>query len=78
MEIEANDPLFSVATPTSFEIAPDLPAGLVFNTDTGRISGTPSEESPATDYVITASFPGDQSDSADRATAGCAQTQEEY
>lgn len=40
--------------PASWIISPDLPAGLNFNTDTGVITGTPSDISPATTYTITA------------------------
>lgn len=37
-----------------YTIAPQLPAGLVFNEQTGEISGTPTEVSPLTDYTVTA------------------------
>jgi hypothetical protein len=43
---------------TSFSISPGLPAGLLFNTTTGRISGTPLVATPETEYVITATGPG--------------------
>jgi hypothetical protein len=43
---------------TSYSITPELPAGLMFNTTTGRISGTPMAISSATDYTITATGPG--------------------
>lgn len=39
---------------TSYTISPALPAGLVFNTTTGVISGTPTAPSPATNYTVTA------------------------
>lgn len=39
---------------TSFSIDHPLPPGLIFNTTTGIISGTPTTVSPATDYIITA------------------------
>lgn len=42
-------------TPTAYAISPNLPAGLVFNTATGQISGTPSAVAAATNYVISAS-----------------------
>jgi hypothetical protein len=42
----------------SFSISPGLPAGLQFNTTTGRISGTPLVATPETEYVITATGPG--------------------
>ncbi|PZQ89814.1 MAG: hypothetical protein DI534_08520 [Leifsonia xyli] len=41
--------------PTSFTIAPALPAGLSLNAATGVISGTPSAASAATTYTVTAS-----------------------
>lgn len=42
-------------TPTSYAVSPALPAGLVLDTATGGISGTPTTTSPATAYTITAS-----------------------
>ena len=59
-EIEPNDPVVSGGVPTSFTIEPDLPAGLEFDTTTGRISGTPEGESPESGYLVTAIFPADQ------------------
>lgn len=41
--------------PDSFSISPSLPAGLVINSKTGGISGTPLTSSPNTLYVVTAS-----------------------
>jgi len=38
----------------SFSISPALPAGLVFDAQTGTISGTPTAISPATTYTVTA------------------------
>ncbi|NHM07778.1 hypothetical protein G4D82_11145, partial [Flavobacterium sp. CYK-4] len=43
---------------TAFSINPALPSGLIFNTTTGRISGTPSVISPTTIYTVTASNSG--------------------
>ena len=43
---------------TSYSISPTLPAGLMFNATTGRISGTPTAISAATPYVIAAHGPG--------------------
>lgn len=43
---------------SSYGISPSLPAGLLFNTTTGAISGTPTVLSAATDYVITVTGPG--------------------
>ena len=41
-----------------YSISPSLPAGLNFNTNTGRINGTPSEAIVPTDYTITGSNTG--------------------
>jgi sialate O-acetylesterase len=41
-------------TVNSYKISPALPAGLIFDGTTGIISGTPTDDSPATDYIITA------------------------
>jgi hypothetical protein len=38
----------------TFGITPELPAGLVFHTQTGRITGTPTENSSSTEYTVTA------------------------
>ena len=38
----------------SYSITPTLPAGLVFNTTSGAITGTPTTSSAARDYTITA------------------------
>lgn len=40
---------------TSYGIAPSLPTGLNFNTSTGAITGTPTANSPSTNYTVTAS-----------------------
>lgn len=45
-----------------YSISPALPDGLVLNTKTGVISGTPTSESPSTDYIITASNASGSSD----------------
>lgn len=55
---DANEPTVSNGTATSFSISPALPAGLAFDTTTGIISGTPTAESPVTDYTVTANFAG--------------------
>ncbi|MCB1144999.1 MAG: putative Ig domain-containing protein [Leptospiraceae bacterium] len=44
--------------PTSYSIAPSLPAGLSLNTTTGVLSGTPSVTSTATNYTVTATNTG--------------------
>jgi len=61
--ITANTPTMANGTPTGFSIAPALPAGLSFNTNTGGISGTPTTTTAAADYTITASFGGGITDS---------------
>ena len=52
--IEALSPTNNGGAATSFSISPALPTGLSLNTSTGVISGTPSVESSATSYTITA------------------------
>ena len=52
------DPALQGATPASFSIAPALPQGLTFSTSSGRIAGTPTVLSAATDYTVTASYSG--------------------
>ena len=47
-----------VANVDSYSISPSLPNGLIFNTTTGIISGTPTELSQATDYEVTATNSG--------------------
>jgi gliding motility-associated-like protein len=41
-----------------YAISPALPAGLIFNKNTGTISGTPTAASPATNYTVIAANPG--------------------
>lgn len=43
------------ASPIVFSVSPALPAGLILNTSTGTISGTPTVATPQTNYVVTAS-----------------------
>ncbi len=61
-EIEPNDPIVIVEKPDSFRIEPGLPSGLAFDTKTGQITGLSEKEYPATDYVVTANFPGGATD----------------
>jgi Putative Ig domain/Secretion system C-terminal sorting domain len=51
-------PTITVGTPSSYSISIPLPVGLLFNTVTGVISGTPAAVSLATTYTITASNAG--------------------
>ena len=55
-EINLNEPILTGGDPTAFAITPPLPTGLLFNTTTGAISGTPSEVTPATTYTVTATY----------------------
>ncbi|WGK94385.1 MULTISPECIES: putative Ig domain-containing protein [Flavobacterium] len=48
-------PSNSGATAISYSVSPSLPAGLVLNTTTGAITGTPTLISPSSNYTITAS-----------------------
>ncbi len=52
--ITDNTPTISGGTVATWAIAPALPAGLVFSTTTGVISGTPSATSGAANYTVTA------------------------
>jgi Putative Ig domain len=53
--ITPNVPTSQGGTVQSYSITPALPAGLVFNTTTGVISGTPTEIRAAAPYQVTAS-----------------------
>jgi len=44
-----------IGTVTSYTVSPSLPVGLSMNAITGVISGTPSEVTPAANYLVTAS-----------------------
>ncbi|MDQ3002227.1 MAG: putative Ig domain-containing protein [Fibrobacterota bacterium] len=55
--ITANTPASSGGPVSAYAIAPALSDGLLFNTSTGRISGTPNSVTAAADYVITATNP---------------------
>ena len=52
--IAANSPAITGGTPTSYSVSPALPAGLVFSTTTGIISGTPTVPTAAANYTVTA------------------------
>lgn len=57
--ITANNPSNSGGTPTSYSVAPALPAGLSLNTSTGAITGTPTAPgTQAAIYVVTATNAG--------------------
>ncbi|MBS7787515.1 CotH kinase family protein, partial [Flavobacterium sp. CYK-55] len=56
--ITALNPSVSGGAVSSYSISPSLSAGLVFNTSTGRISGTPSAIRATTIYTITATNSG--------------------
>ena len=55
MPITANSPASSGGAVTSYSATPPLPAGIVLNTSTGVISGTPIKATATTTYTITAS-----------------------
>lgn len=48
-------PTWAGGPPQDFAVAPDLPAGLSLDPSTGTLSGTPTSEAAAADYVVTAS-----------------------
>jgi gliding motility-associated-like protein len=47
-------PTVSGLTPITFSIAPSLPSGMLFDTTTGVITGTPTSYTPTANYTITA------------------------
>lgn len=49
-----NTPTVSGATPMSFSVTPDLPAGLSLDAGTGAITGAPVAASATDEYVVTA------------------------
>ncbi|MFM1929323.1 MAG: hypothetical protein RL387_651 [Bacteroidota bacterium] len=56
--ITALNPTVSGGSVTGYTISPNLPSGLVINSSTGIISGTPTINSAATNYTVTASNSG--------------------
>lgn len=56
--IQAMTPAASGGTVISYSIAPALPAGLILNTSTGEISGTPTAVTAVANYVVTATNSG--------------------
>jgi outer membrane protein OmpA-like peptidoglycan-associated protein len=62
--VGSSNPVYTLAVQTfggntipatnGYSISPALPAGLTFNVNTGLITGTPTANSPATQYTITA------------------------
>ena len=54
----ADTPASQGGSVDSWSISPALPAGLVFNTSTGEISGTPTSITPSANYTITATNTG--------------------
>lgn len=56
--IAPNNPSHSGGTVTSYSVNPALPAGLILNTTTGVISGTPTMVSAEANYTVTASDSG--------------------
>ncbi len=55
---DAGNNLIRKIVPGGYTISPALPAGLVFDSATGTISGTPTSVSPATTYTVVASNAG--------------------
>ena len=56
--ITANTPTITGGVATSFVVTPALPEGLNLDATTGVISGTPSVEIPAMDYIVAAMING--------------------
>jgi gliding motility-associated-like protein len=56
--IASSAPVNTGGTPTSYSISPALPAGLVFSTTTGIISGTPTVVTAATNFIVSATNTG--------------------
>ena len=56
--IPSNSPSISGGSVTSYSISPQLPGGLLLDSTSGVISGTPTEVSSDTTYIVTASNAG--------------------
>ena len=54
----ADTPTVQGGAVTSWAITPNLPNGLLFDTSTGEISGTPTTVSPSTTYTVYANNSG--------------------
>ncbi|MDB6155081.1 MAG: hypothetical protein JWL90_3534 [Chthoniobacteraceae bacterium] len=56
--VQPIQPLLRGGPAAGFAISPTLPAGLIFNPQTGTISGSPTVSSPTAAYTVTANFSG--------------------
>src|SRR5690606_29064617 len=56
--IAPNRPTSAGGAVTSWQVTPELPAGLSLDPQSGVVSGTPENVAPETTYVITASNSG--------------------
>ncbi|MBL7716286.1 MAG: putative Ig domain-containing protein [Bdellovibrionales bacterium] len=54
----SNLPINTGGTPTSYSVSPSFPAGVLLNTSTGAISGTPSAVTASASYTVTATNSG--------------------
>ena len=59
ISVSSNTIAVTGSTPASFSISPALPSGLLLNTSTGTIYGTPSATSSVASYTITATYDND-------------------
>lgn len=57
-QITQNSPSYAGETATSWGVTPNLPAGLLLNSSTGVITGTPSVVAAVANYTVTASNAG--------------------